>query len=786
MPRLASRLAAAAALVLPCCARSLDVPPLQPPRVAAVEPQSGFAGARVTVSGSGFGGAASQVQVRFGASAATRPLAVAADGTSLTARVPDDATTGPVSVVTGVGEAASAADFAWRGLGRLRYRRAGVRADLPPAFDRALPGGSRGQVLLWSREVRRLAWLDEVGVSWPIPAAQVRALAASQDLQRVGVLSSVDLPCSPQPCRLADATLRLYDRPGLELLREGKVQPLKAVTFRATALLTYAELALDADGAHAMVVAYEGGSDYSGWALDLAAGSARAFQGKQQPDSSFGWTGLAWLGGSRWATADGLGVQLLDAAAPDPVGAFLPALQADPDIPEELVAIGGDGAGRLAVGGTQGSLILLQADGAGLREVGRARAPGSADSSEIDWIAFSKNGLRAAAVLPAAGMVDVFDLTDPAPAPLAAVALARPGAVSPDGAGGFLVPSPGEVALLSQASGAALSQRRIDARLHVAGLRLASCPDVSPSGPVEVLEVLDLLLHRVRRLHPTSLAELGCPALALPAEGSRIVDAVTARDAGLLLVGTADARVHRYGPGDLAPAGGAWRAPDADGEGSFGIISLHATGEGRRVLAAVTLAGAPDGATRALYLLNPAAAWSDRQASPRLPLPIGTNADWLFLGDRLAVLDEHTEEVRLYDAGAAAGASWPKVGAAPLATGVRQLAAAGRALVFVDGAAPPVLSVFAAADGAPAGTSVVRGSGQLDLAPPGGRRLDWWHSSRDGCLLVSQELDPETGALGQEESAVAVPFGYPRGFWYPDGERRLAVERSVGTLLLLE
>jgi hypothetical protein len=80
-------------------------PPVTPPEVTSVEPAEGAPGTQVTVAGAGLAGT---TEIRFGAGVTQPRNATDAD---VTAVVPEDATTGRVTVVTPHGTAESPTDF---------------------------------------------------------------------------------------------------------------------------------------------------------------------------------------------------------------------------------------------------------------------------------------------------------------------------------------------------------------------------------------------------------------------------------------------------------------------------------------------------------------------------------------------------------------------------------------------------------------------------------------------------------------------------------------------------
>src|SRR5437867_2315138 len=83
------------------CQRELTVPAQVPPpsvTLKSFSPDHGYAGARVTIAGTELGRSATDTEVRFGTSLPVAPLSVSADGTSIVAAVPDDASDGAITV----------------------------------------------------------------------------------------------------------------------------------------------------------------------------------------------------------------------------------------------------------------------------------------------------------------------------------------------------------------------------------------------------------------------------------------------------------------------------------------------------------------------------------------------------------------------------------------------------------------------------------------------------------------------------------------------------------------
>lgn len=128
------------AMLVAACDQSLQLPAPPgeegPPVISSFAPAQAFAGWPVRIEGAGFGSRAEDVQVRFGASA---PVAArAADGTSIEAVVPADATTGTILVTTPRGSVRSEATFTFEGRGELARGRVLQEADLRPYLEDAV------------------------------------------------------------------------------------------------------------------------------------------------------------------------------------------------------------------------------------------------------------------------------------------------------------------------------------------------------------------------------------------------------------------------------------------------------------------------------------------------------------------------------------------------------------------------------------------------------------------------------------------------------------------------
>src|SRR2546423_8331719 len=110
-------------LLTAACSRDLAAPDrlgVAPLAVDGISLEHAFAGARVTVTGRGFGSIVEAIDIRVGDSVPVRPSKITSD-TSLDVVGPDDATDGAISISLGGQVASAAKTFHFVGLGHLRH-----------------------------------------------------------------------------------------------------------------------------------------------------------------------------------------------------------------------------------------------------------------------------------------------------------------------------------------------------------------------------------------------------------------------------------------------------------------------------------------------------------------------------------------------------------------------------------------------------------------------------------------------------------------------------------------
>jgi hypothetical protein len=708
----------------------LPAPPgEQPPAIASVEPGRAFAGDRVTITGRSLTTAGQPGVVRFGASSPAQDVQVV-EG-ALVARVPDDATAGPVTVTTGAGSGSGA--FTYAGLGRLRRGQLAAVADLRTAPTRALRAGpwigyldvdrwdafvvARGE--FWTRNLpgRNLVDAARVGETTYVLGHDGDASAA---VARGRVLRIVDGARRDQvDFSLEDAAAGWPDR-----------------------------IAVDEQGHAAIVDANQGLG-----VLDYPTGR---------------WDRLASQGVARAVArcADGFVVVVAPQAGQKVVSrvrATAAGWRVEPQLAlvgphlVEDVACHGDTAAVL----TQlGEVIVVRLAGGASEKLGHFATLGSGASD--GRLAFSTGGTRIFFSQPEEGRVVTLELAGQGIKPLQSVALERPRGIDVNDDGTLLVACRGGAARLSQETGSVVEMVRLSADLQAPTLRMAR--GFGDGGLEPVLEVNARTFARIARLVPRTLATHP-DILANARYEDDFTTTVAGAEGGVLLAATDASTFVRYGE-DLASA------EDADS-----LVAPSGTffaGMGLGPDGALFAGLLADGESLALAgLLVGSATGSLADAHARLPPVPGLTA-FLRVG-RSAIARGTTSGVQLLDREAALAGVERYAGfdfglkaredQAELATFEGGFSDRHFIAWHDDGANDAMVRFVRLPDGPMTSARLpqfVRGA----TLSPSGRQL-WWvqqtsEVGREGATrveLLSCHLDPDAATAGPCEDGLALPDG---------------------------
>lgn len=747
-----------ALLALAACARDFTLPAKpqsQPPAIASFDPAHAHTGARITVTGANLGTRLEDVEVRFGRSAAVRPLAVAADGISLEARVPEDATKGAISVTTAAGRGTSTAEFIFDGAGYLRRGQVVAEVDLSPQVEAAFLDYSGQVVMQEDQTFGRTLSVDRNGdaVDLGLP---IVAMTPGPD----GAVAVLDLFCDPEAEECTDdfrGNFRLFSASS-----QGEPIALNASGCGPNAC--YAKfVAVNGDATFAVVSGRE-----TIWVVDVDAETATRIA-TDRPLYQ-----VAWAGENRFLFVDSAPAGGLRALTRDDnTGAWTLAAGFEVFTERSATAIAATPSGFAALGSDDGNVALL-ATAAAPFTIAQRIDTGS--SSWITSVALSPDGERLVVTQSDANRAVIYNIEPDPPVALAAHTLNAP-AQAHGSSAGFHVAHRGGATVLGKATGAVVGRVPLLADLRSPRLRTAS----EGASAVQVLEVASRTFGVALRLDPRNLGQRR--------DGILWLDAANELEEFAALPG---------GPDLYARRGYSTRRLE---EGSLGddafllgdsynyLPPMQLSPDGQ----ALAIAWVPNGVTR-FVVLDTAATWADGATALEVD---GEFTGMGFAGDRFILATR--DAVHVLDRAAAMRGE--EVDAVPPIQPDGVVLAAGVGAELVLGLYAPALDDFSAhflfvaspVDGSILGTAEVP---SLDYdtnydarftfrVAPGGRRL-WWLSGEDEARkLVSVVVDPERGAFEDLELPVALPAGASEFYVYPDGERIVVVDNARDRLLLL-
>ena len=723
-----------------------------PPVLGAFTPTAAWAGTRVTVEARNFGADPAGIEVHFGGSRAVTPLSVTA--TALVAQVPDDASSGPVTVVSALGRGATHDAFTARGLGRLRLGRIGRQADLRTHLAAAVPFGTRYAVLddhygfagrlsgsgsLQPFEVRRPAAIASAGSTIVVVDSEWNRDGCGGSAAHLAVITSADgsvdsSTCLPMPLAMAD---------------DDSVPIVAAV---------------DEAGTHALVVA----DGNRLWLVDLTVTPPRVQASAISDSAPFTSPGAVWVGGTRFVFLDAGDLRSIDWSVAAPV-------PSDPFSTSGTAAVmAATSLGKLVYAGPR-SIYTVDATTWPPTETAHVSTLSTADPTGI---AVDAGFTRAAIALRDAGRVVTYDLATLAPLVSTPVEEARAVSLA---SGAFVVAGRGSVALLSQSTG-----------LPVGGIAVKVQPGAPvvralPGGATFIdlpLQALGTLL----RVEPRTLHEvpwtgvLGLPAVReifpLP-DGSAVY-----------LHGDELRRSHLAAGVETEDLDHVYPTPDPGFGGS--PLQLGISADGSTLLFQWGESGSLLSNASKLGLLDTSAQWTATSAQV-LDLPDLSERALAPDPQHLVLVQGHA--IRVLDLAQARAGVVKELWTVPLPGESLRSAFAGGLFFDVasagaDGAAvlqiastteprslatPPAIAAFSASESPDALTAAL-----------GARRLYWLSRTAEEGRLETVDVDPDTGAVNGQEPSIKLPVTASDLLAYPDGEHLLVVDSGSDQLLLLE
>ena len=509
-----ARLLLAGSALLTACGRDLAVPPpVAPPQVVidGFMPAHAYAGAQLVVTGKRLGQSVSEVLVRVGGSRPVAPVSTSADGTSVTIEVPDDATSGPVSVTAPLGQAITAASFAFDGAGRLAFGRVAKAHDLSLSVIQAAPLQGADFAFLDFQYGR--AALSVGGVVAPLPVAFPIGLSVDSTGQQLVVLDH-DVTPDPAPGRCTDpvghVTLFVSGTPTRFCL------PNAGAPAVSTAL---SALAIDNPPTHAVAFIND-----RAWLVDLTGPGAQPIAVDGAPIQPV----AAWMGGSKFLTIDAQGLRQIDWTQ---TPALQPALAIDAGFPSALAAQtkphSPGGKQLVVVGDVTGPLYLYDLLNPGSAVVLQSYATANGFPSAA---AFSPDGTRLGVANYTDGRFVTYDLTTEPPQVVQLASLNAPQEIVA-ALGLFYVGVRSGVAQVAQRSGSLVQTVPLIADLRTPRVHKAPAGLLGAHGPY-VIELASHLFGSNTIIDETSgfsLQGAYRPALAdVPLDGLEAVAATTA------------------------------------------------------------------------------------------------------------------------------------------------------------------------------------------------------------------------------------------------------------------
>jgi len=733
-------------LLAAACGRDFTLAPQAQVTISSFSPAHAYAGGNVTITGTQLGTSPSDTEVRFGTSLPTAPVSVAADGTSITAPVPDDASDGAITVTAPKGRASSAASFKFDGLGHLRLGVITASADLRPTFT-SVVGEGPGAVGLVSLSAGWSGFIDTTlgGILGDNEAGTLDALAFAPDL---GSGTTVTVDHGTQGC--PNALFRL-------------VLPLVApICLTGVAGGPAVHLAVDPAGTHAAVAGQE-----ILWLVDIAAATVKPIVTAGGQAASVGWDA-----GTHFLVVDDDGLHRLDWTQDPPLGAAV----ASPSSlgPDAFAVLPGKKA-AICAGGD--SVYVLDVSGAWPPPAAVATRSFAAAASGA---AFSADGSRLLVSSAAAGKAVLFDLGPPALPPIASVPIegaGEPAAVDNT----FLVPGRGAVYTLAQSSGALLDRLVVSAGLRSPQVRTI----VEGSQTLETLEIASHTLNTLTRLKADTFAPALLDAVSL--DGPEVDELASSPHGYLVLRHGLEVRKLVSGPQaiDIEDAG-RWSPPDATTHGDP-QLSAAPDGSAALLLYTTTSGGAIEWK---LALLDPTKAWSASYQPAIFPLSSDVSFRGVVRADgqgRLALVGD--KQVQIVQLAQALQGTLSPLAQAPLAgSPITADFALGSVFVLENSVTiAPMLQVLPALAQEPPPFDPFDDldTTQFHVAP-GGRRV-WMLRGQDTTRrLVTVDFDPDTGAALGEEAPIALPPGASLLQPFDDGTRLLVVDTVEDRVLLIE
>lgn len=754
-----TRLVLAAAAFVAACQQgplALPAPPAtqERPTVDHVAPLSGIAGSRVTVHGSGFGATA---KVRFAERGETRPLSVAADGSSLEVRVPEEARTGTVSVLVDGFEAVGSETFTFAGLDRLRHLRIQHAADLRPVVSRVLALGN-GQATV-SVAAAPYASVATEGALGPLPGSEVTAIAAADDAD---TLFLVDLDVVIGGCTGAGTVW--------EVRSPTAASPTvrKACLESGPAQSKPAAIAVDPAGGLALVVA-----DDRVWFIDWTKRPQPAVVAFDNDGADL-WSVAVWATGDRFLVGGG-GDRLWPVS---PSGAGEPWVVDAGTRSGVVVTALGAGGGLVALGTDAGEVVTFRAD----------RWPPQSPSlvttlsgDPVTGLGLAPSGSRLLVSqqgFDGNGRVATFDPRETPPLPLAVVRLDAPGEVTFSKDGAALVGVRGGYGVLSTPSGALSETRSLSSRLRSFARRRV------PSffgPPRDTIELAARAYNRTLALDPKSL-EVQWDLAIRPDPAAGPLETIAAAPGGTRFFLDHQTSLRR------TAADGTLREDPAELKLPAGL-RLHellvVAPDGQTVAGLMRDAGGQDAG---VLLVDARTAWTGE--TPRtLTVPGEPVQQLLFDGAGRLVLGT-ARTVRLLEVATALAGDltpvWPPVVFADVdwvrAAGGQLLVSDHGTLWRIDAANGRATAVGPLPDSIPL---FAQGVASVQLSP-GGHSLYWIRGGGDAAVLHTLRLDPDTFEPLGEEAVVEFPAGSTSLDLDPDGEHAVVMDGFAGRIYLVE
>ena len=763
------------------CSRDLGVPPQVAAPVVVIDsfsPAHAFAGSRVTVSGKHLGQSTAEALVRVGSSKPFAPVSVDPQGASLVFEVPDDAAAGPLVVTAPLGQAQSAANFTFDGVGRLKVGRVSATRDLSVRIGAALPLAGADFAFLETRYGRVVSYTRATATAKQ--TIQKSPLAITSDV--LGTLLFVlDHDRTDAACPGGAGHLTRIPQHGVN---KSFCLPAGTGTFSAS---DFGALAIDQPPTHALAVI---GS--SAWLVDLGASTAGpAPLALDTPIAPL----AAWMGGTLFVTADAGGLRQVDWSQAAPL--------------QDAAAIDAGFPASLAVKPAFKELLVGDVTGSLFRYDVTAWPPTLKDqplsfASANGWptsMTYTPDGTRLAVGNDVDDKLIIYDTSGALVAALQEIPLPKPEGIVAAG-GLFFVGVTAGVALVSQESGALLETVPLTGLLSAPRLRQAPA-GISGNHSPYFVELGSKLFSSTQFVpsNMTDVVALFQPQLDTPAlfevSASAAGTAVYTRHVNEVRSVATDSSGHETeDPTNRVTfaigTGSAVSPRMLLADDSSALLYVYAHGNGRTL--------APD----RVVLLDTSKPLT--QASP------GTiddaNLRRAFLaGGRVALFDQafttiNPASVQLYDQAALrSGQVVPKGSVALDTTPDRVGVALGKLFTVIRHPAGYRLHVID-----PAGPTIVDGdritgweAAAVQAFDQGlNRYVDDFAVSQSGTRLYRLAgageqrhlqvlvIQPDTAAVRGEEPPIPLPAGAADVLLHPDGEHLFVLDAQADQLLLLE